>query len=100
MRAHVRRLAIVTAVVVALSLGIPAGAVPAGGTFPISWLVSMVAQRPSWAVAAAFAGLPMQPHGPDRDMSGYVPAGATRADGGSGRAPHKLARGLDGYLPH
>jgi large repetitive protein len=99
--AHVRgfgsRLALVTALLVGLSVGVPAGAIPSGGGFPLSWLRSLVSERAAWALSSAFTGVPIQRGGPNVGLSGYVSADATRADGGSGRAAHKVAGGLDGF---
>jgi hypothetical protein len=98
-RSFTRRVAVVCTVVVGLSLGLPSGAVPSGGGFPLAWLVTLFGQPVAWA--REFVGeLPVQPHGSALGLSGYVSADATRAHQGAGSAPHKAAGGLDGYLPH
>ncbi len=96
----IRRTAIVVSIVVGLSVAVPAGAVPSGGGFPLSWLTSWLSQGRAWARSSVVTGLPRQPHGPDVGRSGYVSANATHAGGGAGGPAHKVAGGLDGYQPH
>lgn len=45
-----RRVAVATVAVFGLTVAVPAGAVPSGGSFPLSWLTSW--QRPAWASGA------------------------------------------------
>ena len=94
-----RRIACVVAMVVALSVAIPPNAVPAGGRFPLTWL-SWFAQRPAWASAEAFLGLPAQSRAVATAVDHHVPAGATRAGGGAGRAPDSAADTIGAYQPH
>src|SRR6266542_4105956 len=90
------RLVTLCAVVALVSFGLTAavpspGALPPGRGFPLSWLWEGLGRGPrslpeNWA--AAFVGLPVQPSaGTAADREHYVPAGQTRAGGGSGRAP-------------
>ena len=79
-----RRIAFVTAVAMLLSLGVPEGAVPDGGGFPLSGLWTWLQHAPAWADPG---GLPAQPsaggaEGADHDAS----SDATRANGGAGKA--------------
>jgi len=97
MRPLMRRVALATAIVLGISVGMPSGAAPSGGSFPLSWLTSWLTQSATWA---AFGGAPTQPTGPAVGLSGYVGAGATAAQGGAGRPPVKVANGLDGYQRH
>jgi large repetitive protein len=92
-----RRAALATVVVFGVTLAVPADAVPAGGSFPLSWLSSW--QRSAWALAGVPGG-PAQPHGHNLGLSGYVSADATRANRGVGSEQHKVPQGLDGYKPH
>lgn len=100
MRRLVRRIAVATSIVLALSVAVPAGAAPESGGFPLRGLVSWLTEQPVWALSSAFTGVPREPSGPDLGRSGYVSAAATHAGGGAGRAPHKVAGGLDGYTTH
>jgi large repetitive protein len=98
MQAWLRRATILTIVLFGLSIGVPSGVVPDGGGFPLSWLTSWLLQRPVWAYGSATAGLPPQAKGND-GKGGYVSAEETDAHTGTGRAPTKVANGLDGYQP-
>ncbi|GIH07104.1 hypothetical protein Rhe02_51710 [Rhizocola hellebori] len=64
-------------VVVAMTLGLPPGAVPGNGTFPLSWLWTWTTQRP----ASAFLNVPQQQHGPDIKRDPQVPTSATDLNG-------------------
>ncbi|WP_436521516.1 ricin-type beta-trefoil lectin domain protein [Actinoplanes sp. HUAS TT8] len=92
-----RRIAVVTAVAVMLAMGLPAGAVPEGGSFPLAGLLSWLRQAP---VLAAVAGVPRQDpgHGAGQ-VDHYVSAGKTHADGGSGSKPGKGLGAVDADLP-
>ncbi|MEV0730194.1 LamG-like jellyroll fold domain-containing protein [Polymorphospora sp. NPDC050346] len=95
-----RRGALIVAVVFGLTVAVPPGAVPAGGSFPTSWL-SWFAQRPSWADGArAFLGMPVQRQGESTPPDHYVSADATRAVGGAGRVPAPAPGTLAPYTPH
>ncbi|WP_203734089.1 ricin-type beta-trefoil lectin domain protein [Paractinoplanes durhamensis] len=81
----------------ALSLGVPPGAVPEGGGWPLSGLFSVLRQTP---VLAAVAGLPKQEIGGDpADADHYVPTSETKSDGGAGRAPGRGKGIADPALP-
>ena len=95
--AWLRRCAFLTLVVFGLSVAVPSQVVVQGGGFPLGWVGDLFRLPQAWAVVA---GLPRQGHGAHPGLSGYVPASATTANGGSGSAPKKVARGLDGYRPH
>ncbi|MFJ8580372.1 LamG-like jellyroll fold domain-containing protein [Micromonospora sp. NPDC093277] len=86
LRSPVRRVGIVLVLALALLVAVPPGAVPQNGTFPMSWLWSWLPQRAAWSAPA--------PDGPAQRSAGgaagrehYASSAATRADGGSGRAP-------------
>ena len=94
-----RRCAFLAVMVFGLSVGVPAQVVQDGG-FPLGWLDDVFALRQAWAGPGTVTGLPLQQEGADTGLSGYVPASATTANGGAGRAPEKVAAGLEGYQPH
>ncbi|MEV6348071.1 LamG-like jellyroll fold domain-containing protein [Actinoplanes sp. NPDC051851] len=80
-----RRIAGATALAVALSLGMPPEVVPEHGGWPISGLLSLFEQAPSFA---AVTGLPVRDAGTGADETDhYVSADQTRANGGAGEAP-------------
>lgn len=97
-RAFGRRLAFVTAAVFLLSVAAPAGAVPSNGKFPLAFLADLFGPRSAWA--SAYISTPPQPHGTARGEGSYLPAHLMTGNAGAGRAPHKVAGGLDGYQPH
>ncbi|MFY1637737.1 LamG-like jellyroll fold domain-containing protein [Solwaraspora sp. WMMB335] len=80
---------------VLLSLGIPPGAVPADGGFPLGWLTSRLAQSPGWAWGAKPLPLPSSPTGDGAGRGGYADAARTRASGGAGET-QRLVDGLPG----
>jgi RHS repeat-associated protein len=91
-----RRFAGVTALAVALSLGVPPGVVPEDGGWPLSGLLSILRQTP---VLAAVAGLPKQDIGGDpADAGHYVPTSETKSDGGAGQAPGR-GKGISDPAP-
>ncbi|MGN9918058.1 LamG-like jellyroll fold domain-containing protein [Micromonospora palomenae] len=94
-----RRLAIVVAVVFGLSVAVPADVVRPGGEFPLTWL-TWFAQRPAWSATAAILGLPVQEKGRPVTVDHHVPAAATDARQGAGRAPKPAAGTLESYQPH
>ncbi|GIF97014.1 LamG-like jellyroll fold domain-containing protein [Catellatospora citrea] len=81
-----RRVAFVTAVLFGLTFAVPAGVVPANGEFPLSWLWSWLPHQPAWAGDALF-GLSGHELNGAAGRSHDAPSSATRANGGSGRAP-------------
>ncbi|GAA2707818.1 LamG-like jellyroll fold domain-containing protein [Micromonospora olivasterospora] len=94
-----RRSAIVVAAVFALTVAVPSGVVRPGGEFPLTWL-SWFVQRPAWSATAAFLGLPVQQKGRPTTIDHHVPASATDARQGAGRAPKPAAGTLESYQPH
>jgi RHS repeat-associated protein len=82
-----RRVAVVTALAVGLSLGVPPEVIPEGGGWPLSGLLSVLRQAPA---LAAVTGLPVQEDGGGAaGRAHYVSSEETRADGGAGRAPDR-----------
>ena len=70
-----------------LSVALPANLIPAGGSFPAWW---------HWGTAARAA----DPAGAPGGRTGhYVPAAQTKAAGGTGRKPVRVAKGLPAYQP-
>ncbi|MCP2323337.1 RHS repeat-associated protein [Hamadaea flava] len=98
MRSWPRRVVFVALVLFGLSVGVPSGVVPENGSFPLGWLTSWMAQRPLWAYGSPTAGLPAVAQG-HAGKGGYVSAEETDSHTGTGRAPKKVANGLDGYQP-
>ncbi|WP_430498449.1 LamG-like jellyroll fold domain-containing protein [Micromonospora trifolii] len=94
-----RRAAFVVAVVFGLTVSIPADVVRPGGEFPLTWL-TWFAQRPAWSATAAFVGLPVQQKGKPVTVDPHVPASATDAGTGAGRAPQPAPGTLEAYQPH
>ncbi|MFC3503111.1 LamG-like jellyroll fold domain-containing protein [Micromonospora krabiensis] len=94
-----RRSAFVVAVVFALTIAVPPEAVRPGGEFPLTWL-TWLAQRPAWSASAAFLGLPVQQKGRPVTTDPHVPASATDAGRGAGRAPEPAPGTLEAYQPH
>ncbi|WP_410814556.1 LamG-like jellyroll fold domain-containing protein [Micromonospora sp. 067-2] len=94
-----RRAAFVVAVVFGLTVAVPSEAVRPGGEFPLSWL-TWFAQRPAWSASAAFVGLPNQQKGQPVTAEPHVPASATDAGRGAGRAPMPAPGTLEAYRPH
>ncbi|MEH1092231.1 LamG-like jellyroll fold domain-containing protein [Micromonospora sp. CPCC 205739] len=94
-----RRLAIVVAVVFGLNIAVPAGVVRPGGEFPLTWL-TWFAERPAWSATAAFLGLPVEQKGKPTTVDPHVPASATDARRGAGRAPEPAPGTLKPYQPH
>ncbi|MBM0237171.1 hypothetical protein JNW88_08405 [Micromonospora sp. ATA32] len=92
-----RRLAIVVAVVFGLNVAVPADVVRPGGEFPLTWL-TWFAQRPAWSATAAFLGLPVEQKGRPTKVDPHVPASATDARQGAGRAP-EAGRRHAGVVP-
>ncbi|WP_431947191.1 LamG-like jellyroll fold domain-containing protein, partial [Micromonospora marina] len=92
-----RRIAVVTTLALALSLGVPQGAVPEQGGFPLPSLASWFRQLPAWA---AVTGVPVQKSaGGAKNRDHYVSAEQTRADGGQGRAPGRGRGAVDAEVP-
>ncbi|MFF0359165.1 hypothetical protein ACFYRM_33540, partial [Nocardia sp. NPDC004970] len=92
-----RRIAVVTTLALALSLGVPQGAVPEEGGFPLPSLSSWFRQLPAWA---AVTGVPVQKSaGGAKNRDHYVSAEQTRADGGQGRAPGRGRGAVDAEVP-
>ncbi|PZG00164.1 Teneurin-1 [Micromonospora deserti] len=87
------------AVVFGLTVAVPPEAVRPGGEFPLSWL-TWFTQQPAWSASAAFLGLPLQEEGRPVTVDPHVPASATDAGRGAGRAPKPAAGTLDSYRPH
>ncbi|MEV4659073.1 LamG-like jellyroll fold domain-containing protein [Micromonospora sp. NPDC049301] len=87
------------AVVFGLTVAIPADVVRPGGEFPLTWL-TWLAQRPAWSATAAFVGLPVQQKGKPVTVDPHVPASATDAGTGAGRAPQPAPGTLEAYQPH
>ncbi|WP_434739682.1 LamG-like jellyroll fold domain-containing protein [Micromonospora sp. SH-82] len=77
----------------------PQGAVRPGDEFPFTWL-TWFTQRPAWSAAGAFVGLPVQGKGRVGEVDPHVPASATDARTGAGRAPEPAAGTLESYQPH
>ncbi|WJK43714.1 polymorphic toxin-type HINT domain-containing protein [Solwaraspora sp. WMMA2056] len=94
-----RRIAIVTLLLFGLTVAVPAGAVPADN-WPVSWLWSWTATRPLWSAAAAALGAPAMAGPAPFTGDHHVPADATDADGGAGRAADQVAGTLPPYQPH
>ncbi|GIF05003.1 LamG-like jellyroll fold domain-containing protein [Actinoplanes siamensis] len=82
-----RRIAVVTALAVGLSVGLPPEVVPdERGGWPLSGLVSFFRQVP--ALAAVTTGLPRQERGgATGNVDHYVGVDETRANGGTGTPP-------------
>jgi len=91
-------IALLATVMFGLSTAVPADAVPADGTFPVSWLWSWLHVRPGWSFDGS-VDVPVQPSGTAAGKAHYVPAGATDAGRGAGRAPGKGIGALDPYAP-
>ncbi|TNH22815.1 hypothetical protein FHG89_28290 [Micromonospora orduensis] len=94
-----RRAAFMVAVVFGLTVAVPADVVRPGGEFPLTWL-TWFAQRPAWSATAAFVGLPVQQKGKPVTVDRHVPASATDAGRGAGRAPEPAPGTLEAYQPH
>ncbi|MFJ6166014.1 LamG-like jellyroll fold domain-containing protein [Micromonospora orduensis] len=94
-----RRAAFMVAVVFGLTVAVPADVVRPGGEFPLTWL-TWFAQRPAWSATAAFVGLPVQQKGKPVTVDPHVPASATDAGRGAGRAPEPAPGTLEAYQPH
>ncbi|MEU4163805.1 ricin-type beta-trefoil lectin domain protein [Actinoplanes sp. NPDC026670] len=92
-----RRLAVVTALAVGLSLGVPPEVVPSNGGWPLSGLFAPLLQVPA---LAAVTGLPVQERAGDAsDVDHYVSSGETTADGGAGKVPDRGAGVADPAPP-
>jgi RHS repeat-associated protein len=92
-----RRIAVITALAVGMSLGIPPEVIPEGGGWPVSGLLSPLRQAPG---LAAVGGLPkLNPGAGAEDGDHYVAAAETRADGGAGKAPGRGTGVADTGLP-
>ncbi|MEV6964417.1 LamG-like jellyroll fold domain-containing protein [Hamadaea sp. NPDC051192] len=98
MRSWPRRVVFVALVLFGLSVGVPSGVVPENGGFPLGWLTSWMSQRPVWAYGSPTAGLPALVQG-NGAKGGHVSAEETDSHTGTGRAPKRVANGLDGYQP-
>lgn len=73
------RLATVLTLVMLVNLGVPAGAVPTSGDFPLSWLWSWIPQSGAWA--AGFAGVQPVDRAPGRPDDHHVATSETDANG-------------------
>src|SRR5690348_16388509 len=95
---HARRVALALALLgLSLIAAVPPGAVPDHGGFPLpdlSWPVGSAGPR--WS-GEAFRGLPQQRAGDPRKVPHYVPAEATSANRGAGRA---VDRGIGATAPY
>lgn len=80
---------------VALTVGIPPSAVPEGGGWPLSGLLSVLRQVPA---LADVTGVPVQAEGGAPDGGHYVPAEQTRADGGAGKKPGRGVGAVDAEI--
>jgi len=100
MRSWPHRVILTMAVLFGFTVAVPVSAVPDNGSFPLSWLTSWLSQQPAWAVSSAFGALPSSAMGLREGRGGYVSADATDGHSGTGRAPSKVAGGLDGYRPY
>jgi hypothetical protein len=94
-----RRVALVTLVELALTIGAPTGAVAPNGEFPMGWLWSWLSQRPAWSAFNGFETLPQQGNALGRDDPHYVPASETRATTGTGRDAGRAPGALDAATP-
>src|SRR4051794_36953506 len=93
-----RRCALVTLLVFVLSATMPAETVH-NGHFPSRWFTRLLEVRFASAETPV-AKTPVNPHGPQPKHGGYVPAAATAAKGGAGKAPGKVKGALDSYRPY
>ncbi|WP_430786308.1 LamG-like jellyroll fold domain-containing protein [Actinoplanes sp. G11-F43] len=87
-----RRIAVVTALTVGLSLGVPPEVIPEDGGWPVSGLLSILRQGPA---LADVAGVPVQEVFGDPAAAGhYVPSAETGGDTGAGQKAGRRA-GVD-----
>lgn len=87
-------MAVFTAVVLALTVGAPVGAVEKP-ELPVSWMWSWMSQRPLWAFGEP--STPDQEHG--SGVGGEAAYDDTKADGGAGRPAVAVKDALDSYEP-
>ncbi|HEX6872260.1 MAG TPA: hypothetical protein VF163_14275, partial [Micromonosporaceae bacterium] len=93
-----RRIAIFAALVLALTVAVPPGAVPADQRFPLSGLWSWLRQAPAWS--AEVLGVPGQSWAGGAAGRGHdATVEQTRANGGAGTAPLRGPGAVDPEPP-
>src|SRR5687767_11154111 len=95
MRRGVGQIAVFTAVVLAMTVGAPVGAVEKP-ELPVSWMWSWLSQRPTWAGPSP--SVPQQEKGSAE--GGDATYADTKEDGGAGRKPTTAKGALEPYEPH
>ncbi len=94
-----RRFSVLAVLLLAFTVAVPPGVVPANSHLPLAWIWSWLRTDPAAAESTPPDG-PAQSHGPG-DSAHDVPTSATRASGGTGRATNQvkiLPKGLQDLL--